>query len=168
MNPSNRSVRHLLVLCFGLALIAGLWLWQRSQHNAPHEASPVARKTTVPATSAIAQVQTMPPVAPKTSEPIASVAEALVTEPAIANSADRVDPKPSTTEPSTPPGAPDGTDAVPATASEVQATRRMYAAHAPLRAPEVANPDSTANRAALQTMLQKSLSRTQSKDSSKP
>jgi hypothetical protein len=35
----------------------------------------------------------------------------------------------------------------------------MYAAHAPLRAPEVADPDSTANRQVLQTMVTKALAR---------
>ena len=42
---------------------------------------------------------------------------------------------------------------------EVAATRRMYAAHAPLRVPEVADPDSAANREILQTMVLKALGR---------
>lgn len=37
------------------------------------------------------------------------------------------------------------------------ATRRMYMAHASLRTPEVANPDSEANRRILQTMVTKAL-----------
>lgn len=40
---------------------------------------------------------------------------------------------------------------------EVAATARMYAAHAPLRAPEVANPDSKSNKQILQTMVNKAL-----------
>lgn len=43
--------------------------------------------------------------------------------------------------------------------TEVAATRRMYMAHAPLRAPEVADPDSKANRRILQTMVEKALTR---------
>lgn len=43
---------------------------------------------------------------------------------------------------------------------EVLATRRMYGAHAPLRTPEVADPDSEANRQILQTMVEKALQRT--------
>ena len=43
--------------------------------------------------------------------------------------------------------------------AEVRASRAMYMAHAPLRAPEVADPDSEANRRILQTMVEKALSR---------
>ena len=47
----------------------------------------------------------------------------------------------------------------PALSTESRATLQMYAAHAPLRAPELANPDSTTNRQILQTMVQKALQR---------
>lgn len=40
---------------------------------------------------------------------------------------------------------------------EVQAARRMYMAHASLREPSVADPDSEANRRILQSMVQKAL-----------
>lgn len=40
---------------------------------------------------------------------------------------------------------------------EVQATRRMYMAHASLRTPEVADPDSKANREILEAMVKKAL-----------
>lgn len=39
----------------------------------------------------------------------------------------------------------------------LKASERMYAAHAPLRTAEVANPDSTTNRRILQTMVEKAL-----------
>lgn len=42
---------------------------------------------------------------------------------------------------------------------EVAATRRMYASHAPLRAPELVDPDSNTNREILQTMVQKAMAR---------
>lgn len=42
---------------------------------------------------------------------------------------------------------------------EVTATRRMYAAHAPLRTSPVADPDSEANRKILDTMVRKALRR---------
>ncbi len=45
----------------------------------------------------------------------------------------------------------------PAQQAEVQATERMYLAHAPLRVPEVADPDSASNRQTLQTMVAKAL-----------
>ena len=45
----------------------------------------------------------------------------------------------------------------PQQADEVAATARMYLAHAPLRTPEVSDPDSAANRQILQTMVGKAL-----------
>lgn len=42
---------------------------------------------------------------------------------------------------------------------QVAATRRMYMAHAPLRTPEVADPDSGQNRVILETMVTKALQR---------
>ncbi len=41
--------------------------------------------------------------------------------------------------------------------AEEAATARMYLAHAPLRVPEVADPDSATNRQILQTMVGKAL-----------
>jgi hypothetical protein len=41
--------------------------------------------------------------------------------------------------------------------AELAATARMYAAHAPLRVPEVADPDSATNKQILQTMVTKAL-----------
>lgn len=41
--------------------------------------------------------------------------------------------------------------------SETAATARMYAAHAPLRVPEVADPDSASNKQILATMVAKAL-----------
>jgi hypothetical protein len=45
------------------------------------------------------------------------------------------------------------------TAAEVEATERMYRAHAPLRTQEVADPDSESNRRALEAMVQKAMIR---------
>ena len=45
----------------------------------------------------------------------------------------------------------------PQQADEVAATARMYLAHAPLRTPEVSDPDSAANKKVLQTMVLKAL-----------
>ena len=49
--------------------------------------------------------------------------------------------------------------AAPLDTVETRATDRMIAAHAPLRAPAVADPDSPENRVILQTMLSKALTR---------
>jgi hypothetical protein len=46
---------------------------------------------------------------------------------------------------------------VPENEVEAAATARMYAAHAPLRTPELADPDSQSNKRILQTMVQKAL-----------
>lgn len=65
-------------------------------------------------------------------------------------------------------------DATPAAASiapsttpsgEAVATARMYAAHAPLRTPEVTDPDSAANKRILSTMVMKALNRSAAKPS---
>lgn len=51
-------------------------------------------------------------------------------------------------------------DATPEIArAEMLATARMIAAHAPLRAPEVIDPDSAYNRRILQTMVSKAIAR---------
>ena len=47
----------------------------------------------------------------------------------------------------------------PPAQSNLAATARMYAAHASLRVPEVADPDSKTNREILQTMVTKALAR---------
>jgi hypothetical protein len=48
--------------------------------------------------------------------------------------------------------------ASPANPAVMAATERMYLAHASLRTPEVADPDSASNRQILQTMVEKALS----------
>jgi hypothetical protein len=48
-----------------------------------------------------------------------------------------------------------------APSDETVATARMYAAHAPLRVPEIANPDSVTNKQILQTMVAKALAKKQ-------
>jgi hypothetical protein len=45
----------------------------------------------------------------------------------------------------------------PSATAEAIATAQMYAAHAPLRVPEVADPDSKTNREILQTMIRKAV-----------
>lgn len=52
--------------------------------------------------------------------------------------------------------------------AEVAATRRMYGAHAPLRTPEVSDPDSEQNRLILELMVRKALTRAESASSKKP
>lgn len=47
----------------------------------------------------------------------------------------------------------------PQQTQEIAGTARMYLAHAPLRVPEVADPDSASNHQILQTMVMKSLRR---------
>jgi hypothetical protein len=79
------------------------------------------------------------------------------------NTASQTVPPPAVPVSSPPNGQPSGAAAaVPvamAQPGEPVATRRMYAAHAPLRMPEVADPDSGTNRQVLQAMVQKALQR---------
>jgi hypothetical protein len=62
----------------------------------------------------------------------------------------------------TPPPAPPpavAKPAPPANPAAMAATERMYLAHASLRTPEVADPDSASNRQILDTMVAKALAR---------
>jgi len=52
--------------------------------------------------------------------------------------------------------------------NELHASARMYAAHAPLRAPEVADPDSPANRGILQAMVAKAIKHANAKAGQQP
>jgi len=59
--------------------------------------------------------------------------------------------------PPAPASAPAPKPLAPQQVAEVEATARMYLAHAPLRVPEVTDPDSVTNRQILQTMVGKAL-----------
>jgi hypothetical protein len=61
--------------------------------------------------------------------------------------------------PAAAPAAPTEPPLPPDNVPEIQASARMYAAHAPLRVPEVADPDSAANREILQAMVTKAIRR---------
>lgn len=153
----------------GLALVGvlGLVLWQVTRR------SPPAPAQHVPAATADA-----PPVTPAHNPPPGNpvaptdVAAVPLTTPVL--------PSPATSGAS--PAAPmDGTAPVtplplPALLPQVQseanpelvATARMYAAHASLRASEVADPDSQSNRQILRTMIDKSLAHVRSTPSTPP
>lgn len=64
-------------------------------------------------------------------------------------------------EPGTPGASAPATPATPVSLAEQQivGTHRMYLAHAPLRAAEIADPDSASNRRILQRMVSKALLR---------
>ncbi len=83
-----------------------------------------------------------PPPLAATRTPVAAPAAPVVPQPA-----------------SPPPGA--------AQRAEVEGTSRMYLAHAPLRTPEVADPNSDANRRILQTMVTKALQQASATPNSK-
>ena len=53
-------------------------------------------------------------------------------------------------------------------ADEVAATRRMYMAHQPLRAPDIADPRSEENRRILETMVNKALIRSAANPADSP
>lgn len=165
MSTPNRSARPLLIVLCSLALIAGLWLWQRSQRNASSDDFPIARETSAPAVQVTAKALAAS-AAPAMPEATAPTAKSATASQASATAAGATQSQPQ---------APDSTTRTvgassiePADKPEVQATRRMYAAHAPLRTREVADPDSETNRAVVQTMLQKSLARAQQQGAKKP
>ena len=68
-----------------------------------------------------------------------------------------------------PTAAPAPEAATPRSAVEMAGTERMVLAHAPLRTPEVADPDSAANRQILRTMVAKALhNASELQDTTKP
>lgn len=156
MTPRAKTVSVVAVLA--LLLAAGLWLLNR-----PHPAAP----KNYPAQSAGATAPT-----PAVAEPATTIAAS----PAGATAPVAVAQSPS---PAAPPAqhasafqfsVPTAASATPSPspltftptsrtqqAREVAATARMYAAHAPLRTPEVADPDSKANKRILSTMVAKAL-----------
>lgn len=111
--------------------------------QAPQPAAPVVVAPPSPvadATEAVAPVPTAPVAMPPVA--VAPVPVAVIAPSAVPAA------------PSAMPVAPPS----PARFDEDAASRRMYLAHAPLREPEVADPDSEANRRILQTMVTKALS----------
>lgn len=167
MSTSNRSTRRLLMTLCSLALIAGLWRWRQSERNASRDRVSTAREVTAPVALARAKVRATPPAAPAIPEvasaPAAKPATASQTSATAAGATQSQPQAPASTTPAVGASSIEPTDK-----PEVQATRRMYAAHAPLRTREVADPDSETNRAVVQTMLQKSLARAQQQGAKKP
>ena len=146
MTQSQRPARILIGLMAVVAVGLGWWLLTRGG-PVPRAAAPAA--VVAPAAQpAPAPVPAAPAVA---AAPVAAavpvVVKALPLPPAVAAPA----PVAVTKEPLPLPVVP----TVPI--DEVAATERMYLAHASLRAPEVADPDSEANRRILETMVTKAL-----------
>jgi hypothetical protein len=137
-----------------IALVgAGLWLVFRERSDSagstpmtatpPRNAQPehvvapaTPRETSAPSVLSTAGTPPPPLSAPSSADPIPAVVPAAIA--------------------ATPPQPPAGPVSQPA---EVRATRAMYMAHAPLRDPAVADPDSEQNRQILQSMVTKALSR---------
>ena len=165
-----KSSRRTFSLTFALVLLAGLALWYfRSKPAAPQAAvaqTPTASPVAKPRDEPFVAQQTLSEVGqPAPTAPAAEPQSALqtTTQPLAQLSVDQ------TTKPASPAAAkPDETRAQPYAVSaavpqshpeEIAATARMYAAHASLRTPEVADPDSKANKQILQTMVLKALAR---------
>jgi hypothetical protein len=138
-----------------LGLAAGLWWFNRPRPASGPQAAPMAQ-------SAEASLPVLAPAA--VPEPAASVAvppvATTVSAPSPASTAIAT-PAPVTTATSNPPSPSTVAPAAPAApvqnSTELAASARMYAAHAPLRTPEVADPDSAANKRILGTMVAKML-----------
>ena len=135
------------------ALAAGATLWWLLSRSGPAAApiaagpEPDAGQSSELAAPAVASetVAPLPEATPKPSE--------VAYRPAIASVPTPVPEKvrAATLAPTTHASVPRPAD------DEVAATERMYLAHAPLRDPEVADPDSECNRRILQTMVGKAL-----------
>lgn len=153
---TTRTKLFSLAAVLALALAAGLWLLTRPHPVAGPAISPVAQSPAVPTAAAPVSAETSPPLEPTVASPVATVSVTPLPAPASAT------PVPvaahATTKESPPPAIESGAPMLPAeNAAELAATARMYAAHAPLRAREVADPDSEANKRILGTMVSKLL-----------
>lgn len=153
MKPTSR--RSLSVTVLLLALVAGLALWY-------------FRTDSQPAAPMVTKPKPAPAVAAPASKPIeaqaepAAVGQAKPVEapqfslPSVSSPVTTASAQPA---PATPAATPAAFTAQSSELSqeEVAATARMYAAHAPLRTPEVSDPDSETNRRILQTMVTKAI-----------
>lgn len=144
------------------AACAALWVLWSKRH--PTILQPEATHTLQPSESAEKVVESPPPavtvpeqhdgnipVPPPRVVVVAPVAAPLQSRPAEVS----VVPPSPTLEASVAPTTLAGTDKKP---DEVTATVWMYAAHSPLRTPEVSDPDSKSNRQILGIMVHKALS----------
>lgn len=157
---TRRKIVRTGLIAAALALVVAL-IWSHRGHPNPkppaiaqavEEPAPASAPTPVPAAAlepqqeseAVAQEPASPPVV---SAP-APIAQPAASKPAtVATNSTPVTPIPSKI--SAVPSAPKLTQA--------QGTALMYLAHASLREPEEANPDSHTNQVILQTMLAKAL-----------
>ena len=146
-----------LIISFSLTaiLVLGLALWYFQSKPVATQASPLAQTkpsapaatppdATVAAQSGVGQPAPQISASPKTQPVLRSLG---VGGTPVSPSASALQ----TFSPSVLPSA-------ESSAAETAATARMYAAHASLRTPEVADPDSAANKKILQTMVLKALS----------
>ena len=173
--------KRLVTLCVAFAIAAAITavlVWRRGGfHVMPAVSATPAPMAQAPAAAAPASAESVTsPTAPSVGGSAAagsatiptgaadSVA-ASTTQPTsgVTANADAAQKKPTPADEAaakaTPASAPADEGATMVRISEVDGTHRMIEAHAPLRSPEVANPDSTGNRRILQTMLSKAIIR---------
>ncbi len=137
-------------------LVLAVWWVNRVDRPAVHVTkTPVASTPPVPVASlSTGKIEMEKPAGVAATVPPATTTSTLPATaplaPALAPAASAPSPAPVTTPA-------DSTAAVnpAATHSEIEASARMYAAHAPLRVPEVADPDSASNKEILNTMVTK-------------
>ena len=155
--PAQRNTRF-IALAAVLLVFAACWLWlgrrpdsesrirSAGQPPEPAREEPAAVKVPAGAAQSLAETTAYPTPVTGASVPVAApaatvaeislpVASASKSVPTVANPLDEAAKHP----------------------DEFAATARMYAAHAPLRTPGVADPDSRANKEILETMLRKAL-----------
>ena len=158
MSKQNKLSRWWLGLV-GLLLVVGLALWYFLPQPTVPSKAPAAKSLAVANSAAQGQPsenskQSLPKTvvsAPDVATPVASLHTPLV--PAVGAI-------PATTPPAEPQAQPNVTPSLASreqAKNEVAANARMYGAHASLRTPEVANPDSKTNKRILQTMVLKAL-----------
>lgn len=147
-----------IILAMLLVVVAGLALWRFQTKPAP--LSPTASPASAPlAATPLRQITDGTDATPDVSvRPVAAppVSPGAVTTQLPESSAPHFTATP--VNPGTSLAAAQTSAPKPQTQNEeTAATARMYAAHASLRTPEVADPDSKANKQILQTMVLKAL-----------
>lgn len=163
-----KSLRLIFALVL-MVLVTGVALWCFRSKPAAPLAAPVAQKSiSAPAAEPVAETGNETSVPPKSAS-VAAAPSTGTPAPMTANPATPVSQVAGGASPDTvisserpqyaPPEPPKPNPENKLVSGQV-ATARMYAAHASLRTPEVADPDSTANKQILSTMVAKALSQT--------
>ena len=162
-NLRSTSRRWLLTLA-ALAIVGAIWFWPHGTASAPPPSVTAAERESglvqvtpekAPAPAEVGRSST--PVQADSAVVAAGRTPALTKPAPVPAYSGAVAPSPDAIDHAPVPPASSGDRNPVASGGELAASARMFAAHASLRAPEVANPDSRTNKRILDTMVRKAL-----------